>query len=63
MVQVLYDIKVCLVDSMVLESMEDWLELYAVESLLIVHECKAQWDAVLICFFFELVDNMEMVNH
>ena len=63
MVQVLYDIKVSLVNSMVLKSMEDWLKLDAVKSFPIVHKCKAQWDVVLMCFFLELVDNMEMVNH
>ena len=63
MVQVLYDIKVCLVDSMVLKSMEDWLQLNAVKSFLLVHICKAQLDAVHVQFFFELVDSMEMVNH
>ena len=62
-VQVLYDIKVCLVNFMVLDSMEDWLELEAVKGSLIVHECKAQWDSVLMCSFLELIDNMEMVNH
>ena len=35
MVQVLNDIEVCLVNSMVLENMEDWLKLNAVESFLI----------------------------
>ena len=50
MVQVLYDIEVNLVDSMVLESMEDWLELDAVKSFLIVHKCKTQWDVVLMWF-------------
>ena len=62
MVQVLYYIKVSLVNSMVLESMEDWLKLNAIKSFLIVHIWKAQVDAVLMHFFLELVDNMEMVN-
>ena len=62
MVQVLYYIMVSLVNSMVLESVEDWLKLDAIESFLIVHKCKAQWDVVLMCFYLELVDNMEMVN-
>ena len=62
MVQVLYYIEVNLVNSMVLESMEDWLKLDVFESFLIVHKCKAQWNVVLMCFFLELVDNMEMVN-
>ena len=64
MVQVLYDIEISLVDFMVLESMEDWLELVdAVKSFLIVHKCKAQWNAVLMHFSLELVDDMEMVSH
>ena len=62
-VQVLYDIEVSFVDSMVLKSMEDWLKLNAVKSFLIVHECKAEWDAVLLCFLLDLVDNMEIVSH
>ena len=57
-----YYIKVSPVNSMVLESMEDWLKLDAIERFLIVHKCKPQWDVVLMCFFLELVDNMEMVN-
>ena len=60
---VLYDIEVNLVDSMVLESMEDWLKFNAVKSFLKANECKAQWNAVLVCFFLEWVDNMEMVSH
>ena len=62
MVQVLYYIEVSLVNSMVLESMEDWHKLNAIKSFLIVHKCKTQWDVLLMCFFLELVDNMEMVN-
>ena len=54
MLQVLYDIEVSLADSMVLKSMGYWFKLDAVESFLIVHECKAQWDAVLMHFFFEV---------
>ena len=45
--KVLYDIKVSYVNSMLLESMEDWFEFNTVKSFLIVRECKAQWDAVL----------------
>ena len=48
---------------MVLESMEDWLKLDAVESFPIVYKCTAQWAVVLMCFFLELVDNTEMVDH
>ena len=62
MVQVLYYIEVSLVNSMVLETVEDWLKLNAIKSFLTVHKCKAQWDVILMCFFLELVDNMEMVN-
>ena len=47
---------------MVLENMEDWLKPDAIKSFLIVNKCKAQWDVELMCFFLELVDNMEMVN-
>ena len=63
MVQVPYDVEVSLVNSMAFKSMEDWLELSAVEGFLIVHECKAQWDAVLMHFFLGLADDMEMVSH
>ena len=63
MVQALYYIKVSLINSMVLESMEDWLKLHGVKSFLIVQLCKAQWDVILVCFFLEFIDNMEMVNH
>ena len=62
MVQMLYYIEVSLVNSMVLESMEDWLKLDATERFVIVDKCKAQWNVVFTHFFLELVGNMEMVN-